>query len=66
MTTNQAGDAALAGALITSPGWAPILNDVNALLTTITLAGGLVLLAFRLSALWADLAEKRRQKRNTV
>ena len=48
-------DYSLAGVLTTAPVWAPWLADVNVWLTTITLVGGLVLLARRL---WRDFTER--------
>jgi hypothetical protein len=55
-------DAAVAGGLTTAPIWAPSLADVNAILSTATLAIGLILGLARLTAFVMD---RRRQRIRT-
>jgi hypothetical protein len=52
-------DYSLAGALTSSPIWAPYLADVNGWLTTLTLVGGLILLGRRLWRDFRDGGEKK-------
>ena len=52
----------LAGGLATSPAWAPYLDNVNELLTTVTLLIGVVLGLIRLVAFWRDRRAKRQGK----
>ena len=49
-------DAILAGSLVAAPAWSVPLSEVNAWLTTLSLAVGLVIGAMRL---WELLREKR-------
>ena len=55
---NSAGDFTLAGGLATSPAWAPYLDSINELLTTVTLLIGVVLGLIRLVAFWRDRRRK--------
>lgn len=51
-------DTVLASSLVTAPAWASWLADINQILTTLTLAAGLVLGAARL---WFFIADRRRK-----
>lgn len=56
-----AKDSVLAGGLITSPAWAPLLSTVNELLVTATLVIGLII---GIARLWILLAQNARQQQH--
>lgn len=57
---SQVQDTVLAGGLVSAPAWASWLGEVNEILTTLSLAIGLVLGAARL---WFFLSERLRKSR---
>ena len=57
-----AGDATLAGSLISSPLWAPWLADVNAVLSVLTVLVGLILGVYRLWCAYQDRQDKISQR----
>jgi hypothetical protein len=54
-------DTVIAGSLVAAPAWGPLLAQVNQLLTTATLAVGLILGCGRL---WLFLRDRRRRPRH--